>query len=291
MIHTGKTKNLGVIGYPIKHSLSPVIQNAAIEKADIDYTYIAMPIAPENLQVAVEGLKAIDITGFNVTIPHKVAIMQYLDEIDEAAKIIGAVNTVQFKDSKLYGYNTDSIGFINPLIKEHIELKDKTIVILGAGGACRAVVCGLIQNRVGKIILGVRNPAKGAAMADEFSKTASAYGVDIQAYDWHSEKFAQFLREADLLVNTTPLGMQPNVEAMPPVGWEILNKEAFVYDIVYIPAKTRFLREAEQHGHRILNGERMLAEQGAASLHIWTGADIDVDLMVKTLHDFLQNGK
>ena len=118
MVFTGKTKNLGVIGYPIKHSLSPVIQNTAIQEAGIDYAYIAMPIAPEDLEKAVIGLKALNFTGFNVTIPHKVNIMQYLDEIDEMAKLIGAVNTVHIKDGKLYGYNTDAIGFINPLLRK-----------------------------------------------------------------------------------------------------------------------------------------------------------------------------
>ncbi len=260
MIHTGKTKNLGVIGYPIKHSLSPVIQNAAITAADIDYNYIAMPISPENLEIAIKGLKAIDLCGFNVTIPHKVAIMQYLDEIDETARIIGAVNTVQIKDNKLYGYNTDAIGFVNPLLKENVILKDKTAVILGAGGACRAVICGLVQNDIKNIILGVRNQSKGEKLATSFSEL-----INIKVCDWHNEEFTKWLQKADLLVNTTPLGMYPNIDNMPPVDWDKVNPSAFVYDIVYTPAETRFLQEAKKRGHQILNGERMLAEQGAAS--------------------------
>lgn len=282
MVYTGRTKNLGVIGYPIKHSLSPVIQNAAIAAAKIDYAYIAMPIAPEDLEVAVKGLKATGFCGFNVTIPHKISIMQYLDEIDEAAKIIGAVNTVQIKDGKLYGYNTDAVGFINPLLKENVAIKEKTAVILGAGGASRAVICGLVQNGIANIILGVRNPAKGAKLAESFADL-----VSIKAYDWNSEEFSQWLGKADLLINTTPLGMHPNVDTMPPVDWDKVNKTAFVYDIVYVPAETRFLKEAKLHGHKTLNGERMLAEQGAAALTRWTGADIDVDVMTKTLRDFL----
>lgn len=202
MVFTGKTKNLGVIGYPIKHSLSPVIQNTAIQEAGIDYAYIAMPIAPEDLEKAVIGLKALNFTGFNVTIPHKVNIMQYLDEIDEMANLIGAVNTVHIKDGKLYGYNTDAIGFINPLVKEDVEIKDKTAVILGAGGACRAVVCGLIKQEIKNIILAVRNPAKAQLLANDFKDL-----VDIKVCDWHSEEIKQYLVQADLLVNTTPLGI------------------------------------------------------------------------------------
>lgn len=286
MVFTGKTKNLGVIGYPIKHSLSPVIQNTAIQEAGIDYAYIAMPVAPDELENAVAGLKALNFIGFNVTIPHKVNIMKYLDEIDEMAKLIGAVNTVHIKDGKLYGYNTDAIGFINPLLKENVEIKDKTAVILGAGGACRAVVCGLIKQGIKNIILAVRNPAKAQLLANDFNDL-----VDIKVCDWHSEEFKQYLAQADLLVNTTPLGMEGNIDSKPPVDWESVKKSAFVYDIVYIPAETKFLQEAKEYGHKILNGERMLAEQGAAALHLWTDKDINVDIMVETLHDYLNKNK
>lgn len=285
-MYTGKTKNLGVIGYPIKHSLSPVIQNAAISKAGLDYTYIAMPVAPENLKTAVEGLKAIDFSGFNVTIPHKIAIMQYLDEIDDTAKFIGAVNTVKIKDGKLYGYNTDAIGFVNPLIKRGFDLNGKTAVIFGAGGACRAIICALIKHGINHIVLGVRNQLKGAKMADTFADL-----VDIRAIEWHDEKFTAWFSIADLLINTTPLGMFPNIEAMPLVEWEKVNKHAFVYDIIYNPAETRFLHEAKQYGHEVLNGELMLAEQGVASLHCWTGVNADVDVMVQALRKYLSTKK
>lgn len=285
-MYTGKTKNLGVIGYPIKHSLSPVIQNAAISASGLDYAYIAMPIAPEDLKTAVFGLKAANFSGFNVTIPHKVTIMQYLDEIDDTAKFIGAVNTVKIENGRLYGYNTDVIGFINPLLKEGFALKDKTVVIFGAGGASRAIICGLIQQKVAHIVLGVRNQAKGEKLAASFKDLA-----DIAAYDWHDETFTAWLAKADLLVNTTPLGMFPNIDTAVPIEWEKVNRDAFVYDIVYTPAKTRFLQEAQARGHKILNGEKMLAEQGAASLRYWTGEKVDVAVMVKALREYLAKNK
>ncbi|WP_455631752.1 shikimate dehydrogenase [Megamonas sp.] len=285
-MYTGKTKNLGVIGYPIKHSLSPVIQNAALSASGLDYAYIAMPIAPEDLKTAVLGLKAANFSGFNVTIPHKVTIMQYLDEIDDTAKFIGAVNTVKIENGRLYGYNTDVIGFINPLLKEGFALKDKTVVIFGAGGASRAIICGLIQQKAAHIILGVRNQAKGEKLAASFKDLA-----DIAAYDWHDEAFTAWLAKADLLVNTTPLGMFPNIDTAVPIEWEKVKRDAFVYDIVYTPAKTRFLQEAQACGHKILNGEKMLAEQGAASLRYWTGEKVDVEVMVKALREYLAKNK
>ena len=285
-MYTGKTKNLGVIGYPIKHSLSPVIQNAALSASGLDYAYIAMPIAPEDLKTAVSGLKAANFSGFNVTIPHKVTIMQYLDEIDDTAKFIGAVNTVKIENGRLYGYNTDVTGFINPLLKEGFALKDKTVVIFGAGGASRAIICGLIQQKAAHIVLGVRNQAKGEKLAASFKDLA-----DIAAYDWHDEAFTAWLTKADLLVNTTPLGMFPNVDTVVPIDWEKVKRDAFVYDIVYTPAKTRFLQEAQARGHKILNGEKMLAEQGAASLRYWTGEKVDVEVMVKALREYLAKNK
>lgn len=285
-MYTGKTKNLGVIGYPIKHSLSPVIQNAAIAAAGLDYAYIAMPIAPEDLKTAVSGLKAANFSGFNVTIPHKVTIMQYLDEIDPVAEFIGAVNTVKIENGRLYGYNTDVIGFINPLLKEGFELKGKTVVIFGAGGASRAIICGLIQQKVAHIILGVRNKVKGEKLAASFKDL-----ISIEAYDWRDGEFTAWLAKADLLVNTTPLGMFPNIDGVVPLEWEKVKNDAFVYDIVYTPAKTRFLREAEEHGHKILNGEKMLAEQGGASLQYWTGKEADVEVMVKALRKYLEQSK
>ena len=167
-----------------------------------------------------------------------------------------------------------------------MEIKDKTAVILGAGGACRAVVCGLIKQGIKNIILAVRNPTKAQLLANDFKDL-----VDIKVCDWHSEEFKQYLAQGDLLVNTTPLGMEGNIDSKPPVDWESVKKSAFVYDIVYIPAETKFLQEAKEYGHKILNGERMLAEQGAAALHLWTDKDINVDIMVKTLHDYLNKNK
>ena len=279
---TGTTKNLAVIGWPIAHSLSPVLQNAAIGKAGVDYVYTALPVRPEDLPAAVAGLKALQFRGWNVTIPHKTAIMPLLDAIDEDARIIGAVNTVVNDDGHLTGYNTDVTGFIQALVDAGFVPQGKTVVLLGAGGAARAVVWGLIKAGVQAIYIGVRSPEKVQPLVDEFS----AYGT-LTVSHWESEDFAVKLSAADLLVNTTPLGMTPHVDAMPPVDWSKVKADAFVYDIIYTPAETRLLREAREHGHRVLNGEGMLAGQGAAAFARWTGVTPDAGLMKAKLREAL----
>lgn len=278
----GTTKNLGVMGWPIAHSLSPVLQNAAIEEAGLDYVYISLPVPPEKLKEAVAGLRAMQFTGWNVTIPHKQAIMAELDAVDEDARIIGAVNTVVNRDGHLMGYNTDCIGFMQPLAQQGFLPKGKEATILGAGGAARAVIWGLLRAKVKRITLGVRNPAKAARLAEEFA----AYG-EIQVLHWEDSAFAEHLAVTDLLVNTTPLGMYPHVEGMPPVDWTKLKKDALVYDIIYTPERTRFLSEAQAHGHAIINGEGMLAGQGAAAFTLWTGVAPDLALMKRALREEL----
>lgn len=278
----GTTKNLGVMGWPIVHSLSPVLQNAAIEEAGLDYVYISLPVPPEKLKEAVAGLRAMQFTGWNVTIPHKQAIMAELDAVDEDARIIGAVNTVVNRDGHLTGYNTDCIGFMQPLAQQGFLPKGKEATILGAGGAARAVIWGLLRAKVKRITLGVRNPAKAARLAEEFA----AYG-EIQVLHWEDSAFAEHLAVTDLLVNTTPLGMYPHVEGMPPVDWTKLKKDALVYDIIYTPERTRFLSEAQAHGHAIINGEGMLAGQGAAAFTLWTGVAPDLALMKRALREEL----
>ncbi|MDY5365703.1 shikimate dehydrogenase, partial [Mitsuokella jalaludinii] len=262
----GTTKNLGVMGWPIAHSLSPVLQNAAIEAAGLDYVYISLPVPPEKLKEAVAGLRAMQFAGWNVTIPHKQAIMAELDDVDEDARIIGAVNTVVNRDGHLTGYNTDCIGFMQPLAQHGFSPKGREVTLLGAGGAARAVIWGLLRAKAGRITLGVRNPVKAARLAEEFSP----YG-EIQVLHWEDGAFADHLAVTDLLVNTTPLGMYPHIEGMPPVDWAKLKKAALVYDIIYTPACTRFLSEAQAHGHAIINGEGMLAGQGAAAFALFTG--------------------
>lgn len=282
MSYSGKTKNLGIFGYPVGHSFSPPMQNAALQAAGLDYAYIAMPVAPENLKDAVAGLRAMNFRGVNVTIPHKQAVMEYLDEIHEDAKIIGAVNTIVNDAGHLTGYNTDVIGFIDALKNKGFEPAGKNAVMVGAGGAARAIIWGLLKEDVRSIAIGVRNMPKVQPLADYFQEY-----IDIKLYDWNDDTFKDVLRAADLLINATPLGMTPKTDEMPPVDWDCISPSAFVYDIIYTPAETLFLRTARQKGCQTLNGEGMLVGQGAESFRLWTGVKPDQNVMATALRKML----
>lgn len=279
---TGKTRNLGVMGWPVEHSLSPAMQNAALEKAGLDYAYIALPVPPNDLEKAVEGLKAMGFCGWNVTIPHKTAIMRFMDELDSSARMIGAVNTVVNRDGRLKGFNTDAAGFLRGLEQANFSAAGKNAAILGAGGAARAVIWGLCQAGVSNITIGVRNPEKAESLAELFQSH-----MNVEVFNWEDAAFRNALKSAELLVNTTPLGMEPNVDGMPPVGLELLPNGALVYDIIYVPAETMLLREAKRLGYSVVNGEYMLAGQGAEAFKMWTGKTPDEKLMRRVLRESL----
>ncbi|MDF2563886.1 MAG: Shikimate dehydrogenase [Massilibacillus sp.] len=275
-------KNLGIIGYPIGHSMSPHMHNAVIKALGLDYTYIAMSVKPEDIKAAVLGLRALNFRGFNVTIPHKIAIMEHIDEINQGAKAIGAVNTVVNNDGKLRGYNTDYIGFVAPLKKMNFSIKDKNALVLGAGGAARAVLWGLISEEASHITVVGRNKEKLNALRDQFKEY-----FEIEIIDWNEDKYAERCKTADIIINTTPIGMHPQVDACPPIDWLCVNKKALAYDLIYTPAVTQFLAQAKKNGNTILNGEGMLVEQGAAAFKMWTSRDA----LTQVMHDVLVGAK
>lgn len=280
---TGKTGNLGVMGWPIAHSLSPAMQNAALAAAGLDYVYTALPVKAEYLPAAVAGLRALGFRGWNVTIPHKQAIIDLLDEIDEDAQIIGAVNTVVQEAGRLTGYNTDVTGFLAGLEHAGFSLPGKRVVLLGAGGAAHAVLWALIKSGAARVAIGVRHPEKAEQLRQAFAARASTLGTELAVCHWQDEAFGGELQRADLLVNTTPLGMTPKIDAAPPIDWQLVAPGAFVYDIIYTPQQTKFLQEAAAAGHPTLNGEDMLVGQGAASFRLWFGQDPDTARMKAVL--------
>lgn len=282
MMVKGTTKNLGIIGCPVEHSLSPILQNAALQDKGLDYIYIAMPVKPESLSTAFAGMKEIGFVGFNITIPHKIAIMELLDSVDAGAKMIGAVNTVVNENGVWTGYNTDSMGFISSLKNNGVVMHDKQAVILGAGGAARAVIWGLLEEGVSKLTLVVRDREKTMPMAQHFSQR-----IEVEVIEWQSTELKTVLNECDILVNTTPLGMAPKVDVMPAIDMATLKNGAVVCDAIYTPIKTKFLAEAEKLGHKIINGEGMLVGQGAAAFEKWTGITPSEAVMTKALHEAL----
>ncbi len=262
-----------VLGDPISHSLSPVMHNSAFTHMGYNGVYLAFNVKDKNLASAISGIKALGIKGVSVTIPHKVEVMKFLDNIDEKALKIGAVNTIVNKDGKLFGYNTDCLGATNALL-EKTAIKDKDVVILGSGGAARAIGFGIVSEGGRLTILGV--------LKDEGENLAKDLGVDY----YHLSEFKNI--DCQILINATPVGMTPNTKAMP-VQKEDLKKDMVVMDIVYNPIKTSLLKESEGIGCITADGASMFVYQGAAQFEMWTGKKAPVDIMRKTVLYNLRN--
>ncbi|MBQ6296698.1 MAG: shikimate dehydrogenase [Selenomonadaceae bacterium] len=276
-------KNFGIMGYPVGHSLSPQMYNATFQALGfVNYNYILLPVHAGKLYMAVESIKGLGFRGVNVTIPHKSTIMQYLDAIDADALVIGAVNTVVNDGGMLTGYNTDVVGFLAALAEANFMPEDCHAVILGAGGAARAVLWGLCKRRAEYITIGARNPQKANALANDFSPHGQ-----VEGFDWNSDEFKEMLQTADILINTTPLGMFPEVNDMPPVDLKLLPEGALVYDIVYNPVETKLLKTAKELGYPTLNGLSMLLLQGQESFRLYTGQTPDMTVMTETLKKIL----
>ncbi|MCI6994161.1 shikimate dehydrogenase [uncultured Methanobrevibacter sp.] len=276
----GSTNIVGLIGHPVEHSFSPPMHNAAFEKLGMDYAYVAFDVDPNNLGSAIEGAKSLNIKGFNVTIPHKIEVMQFLDEIDEVAGLIGAVNTIDFKNMK--GYNTDGIGAVRA-IEEVISIKDKNVVIAGAGGASRAISFYLAKYGADSITILNRNVDRAISLAGDVLD--SGLIADVQA-DSISE-INNYLSDADILVDTTPMGMHPHVDDEPIARAEDMHEDLVVFDAVYNPNETVLIKEAIKAGAKPVYGIKMLLYQGAESFKIWTGVDAPVDEMEKALRQTL----
>lgn len=272
----GSTNIVGLIGHPVEHSFSPPMHNAAFEKLGMDYAYVAFNVEPQNLKSAIDGAKSLGIRGLNVTIPHKIEVMQYLDEIDEVAGLIGAVNTIDFKDMK--GYNTDGIGAIRA-IEEVTSIKDKNVVIAGAGGASRAISFYIAKYGASRLTILNRNVEKAQKLASDVSN--SGLIGDVKA-DSISE-IASILDDEDILINTTPVGMHPNVNDEPIASASDMHEDLVVFDAVYNPNETGLLKEAVKAGAEPVFGIKMLLYQGAESFRIWTGVDAPVDAMEDAL--------
>lgn len=288
----GSCQLLSVIGDPIKHSLSPVMHNAALQDyaqqqglQAVPFMYIPLNIAPEDLPTAIAGLKAIHCQGFNVTIPHKQAIMAYLSSISDVATRIGAVNTVWQGDNGWEGTNTDVYGFLAPLQRLERKWTTVEVMILGNGGAARAVIAGCEQLGVGHIRIVGRDRRKLAALQADFQTSTEPNQITIHSW----EESRQFLDTTGLLINTTPIGMAPNIDASPldQTAIATLPAQAIVYDLIYTPQPTKLLAIAANEGKIAIDGLEMLVQQGAAALEIWLKAPANVDIMRQAAKDIL----
>ncbi len=269
---SAKTKICLIIGDPVEHSLSPAMHNAGYEALGIDnqFVYLGARVKVKDVGIAIQAMRKMGIHGLTCTIPHKVAVIKYLDEIDETAKKIGAVNTVLNQKGKLIGFNTDWQGAVIPLEKITV-LSDKKVMVLGAGGAARAVVFGLLKKRAKVKIF---NRTKEKAM--ELTKEFNCLSGDLN----NQEEIKDF----DIIVNTTSVGMKP-LEKETPISTKFISDKQIVFDIVYTPVETKLLREAKKRGAKIIHGIEMLLHQGMAQFEIYTGHKAPEKVMRRILYE------
>lgn len=279
-----KTKIIGLLGYPLTHSFSPVMQNSAFEKADLNNIYIPIEVIADDLGHVVQGISKMNFGGFNVTIPYKIKIIKYLDEIDKLARIIGAVNVVTIEDGQMKGYNTDGSGFLRSFEIETGETTEgKTILIIGSGGAARAISMTLAMNGAKKIYICNRTLERAVVLAEDINNSIKkcAFPVALLSRDLNDA-----LRDTDIIINTSSIGMYPDVDVMP-LDRGLLEKKFIVCDIVYNPYRTKLLEEAENIGCRTLSGIHMLVYQGAESFRLWTGKEPPVKTMFDAISEIL----
>ncbi|MFC1847233.1 shikimate dehydrogenase [Chloroflexota bacterium] len=285
---SGKTRICGLIGDPIEHSMSPVMHNAAFKEIGIDFLYAPFRVKKEELGKAIDGMRALNITGLNVTIPHKVAVIEFLDKIDPLAEKIGAVNTIVNKDGVLTGYNTDGAGFLQTLLERGIEPEGKNVVMIGAGGASRSISFTLADRDAHLTIL---NRLEEFDWAEELAgKVSQIFTREVKALELNRKNLARVLGGAEILVNATSVGMSPNISETPVIS-DLLRPGLVVFDIIYNPIKTRLVNEAEAAGAKAINGVDMLVWQGAIAFEKWTGQKAPVELMREEAIKLLQNNE
>lgn len=278
---SAKTKIIGVFGYPIEHSLSPPMHNAAFSYLGLDYCYLAFSVRPEDLKQAVESVRALNLVGVNVTIPHKERVLPYLDEVSREAKLIGAVNTIRNKGGKLIGYNTDLSGFLTSLKQAGFNPKGKKVVVIGAGGAARAVSFALSQEGIHSLFILNRTLEKAESLTKMVKK--SIINLNIRALPLRKKELIKAIEGADLLVNATSLGMVPKTSQSPLAGFGLLPKSLVVYDLVYNPVETRLIRLAKKSKGKAIGGLETLIQQGAKSFEIFTGLKAPEEVMRKVV--------
>ena len=276
----GSTNIVGLIGHPVEHSFSPPMHNAAFKDLEMDYAYVAFNVNPQNLKSAIDGAKSLSIKGFNVTIPHKIDVMNYLDEIDEVANLIGAVNTIDFKNMK--GYNTDGIGAVRA-IEEVTSIKNKNVVIAGAGGASRAISFYIAKYGAENLTILNRNVEKARNLAGDVANSGLIGDVKSDSIS----QINSYIDDCDILINTTPIGMHPHIDDEPIANSDSMHEGLVVFDAVYNPNETVLLKEAIDAGAKPVYGIKMLLYQGAESFKIWTGRDAPIDVMEKALRENL----
>ena len=280
----GRTKVIGLIGYPVEHTASPPMHNAVFQKLDLDYVYIPFSIPPEDLLSAIKAMKTLNFVGFNVTIPHKKNIIKYLDEVDYHARLVGSVNTVIRENGRFIGYNTDGEGFIKSLEEKGVEVEGKTIFLIGAGGAAWAIAFAMMERKPRRIFILNRDMDNAEFLRIRLTMAYRKSTVLTLPHKKQPLKYT--LQVTDLLINATPVGMDG--ESIPfDLEIEHLPPHAVIYDLIYSPPLTPLLKKGRNLGLKVINGVGMLVHQGAISLKMWLGIDPPLDVMKKAVEEFL----
>jgi shikimate dehydrogenase len=272
---SGKSKITGIFGSPVRHTLSPAMHNAAFQHLGLDIVYVPFEVSPESLKKAVDGIRGLGLLGVNVTIPHKENVMRFLDRIDPLARAMGSVNTIVNSGGMLTGHNTDARGFLKDLASNNVKIKGETIIVIGAGGAGRAVSSALSFFGAGKMMITDKDERKARALSGNIKNAEFVPFADFTAR----------ISEAKIMVNATPIGMHKGDPS--PVEAMFLHKNLFVYDVVY-NRKTRLLADAQKKGIRHSDGLGMLLHQGALAFELWTKRKAPVEVMRKALRDALK---
>ena len=271
---SGKTRVCAIIGDPVEHSLSPVMHNAAFKELGLNLVYVAFTVTTKELKDAILGARRLGLQGLNVTMPHKNAVMNYLDEVDATAKAIGAVNTILSNQGKLIGYNTDGNGAMIALQENGVYPEEKKLVLLGAGGAAKAIAYHAAQD-VDELVILNRTPEKAKKLAEALRKS---FGNKVKGGTLSSTVLKDELETADILVNATSVGMHPDVN-ISPVPSSLLRRDLCVMDIIYNPLETRLVVDAKSVGAKVVSGIEMLIYQGAVAFEIWTNCPAPVEVM------------
>lgn len=285
-------RHIGLIGYPVKHSISPFFQQAALDYYELDICYEAWETLPGELEETVSRLRHPQNLGANVTVPYKESVLPLLDEIDEVASLIGAVNTIVKRDDRLEGFNTDAHGFIQALREQgNFEPESKQAIILGAGGAARATSFALMQEKAGSLTILNRTLERAEALADSLRSCQASTGLEtkIVVLPWSTVNMPGTFEHCHLIVNCTTIGMKHSPgEGKSPLSLETIPSTALVYDLIYNPSPTPLLQLAQRAGANILGGLPMLVYQGVASFELWTQRKAPVDIMLKKAEEVLE---
>ncbi len=276
-------KLFGLVGHPVQHSLSPLMHNAVFKKLGLNHSYSAFDIKKDDLGVFLDRCRDGNFLGLNITIPYKVDVIRYLDSLDEKAKLVNAVNTIKFEDKIISGYNTDGLGCVRALEEAGEKIKGKRILILGAGGAARAIAfqCSL---EGAELVISNRTMEKAMKLSKEIREKL---GKRTLVVNFSESSIREIISTTDILINTTSVGMHPKVRRSP-IATDVLDPELTVMDIVYNPIETQLLKNAKRAGCKTIDGIGMLVHQGAESLRIWLDIKAPIDVMRRVIVEKLK---